>query len=174
MTVTDEQTGDSAPKNPRRRRWLAAAAAVVLVVVAFFGITGATGLSGPGWLHRYKYSELDDLASVVNTTAGDLRTADDCWRTTPSTKDAKRDPSGPLRDIARTDYVRSRVVIRGYASQSGRIDPNTHRAITDHLNTLFADHPEFSWAMVDIEPSPDGWSPLVSCKLVTHGWITGF
>ncbi len=130
VTVTDQAAGE-APKKRRRRRWLAAAAAVVLVVVAFFGITGATGLAGPGWTHRYKYSELGHLAAAVNNDAGDLRTADDCWRTTPSKDDAKRDPNGPLREIARTDYVRSRVVIRGYASQSGRIDANTQRAIID-------------------------------------------
>ena len=112
---------------------------VVLIVVAFFGITGATGLTGPAWMHRYQYSELGDLAAAINANAGDLRTADDCWRTTPSKDDAKRDPTGPLREIARTDYVRSRVVVRGYASQSGKIDANTTRAITDSLDNLFAE-----------------------------------
>ena len=28
--------------------------------------------------------------------------------------------------------------------------------------------------MMVLEPSPDGWSPLVPCRLVTRGWITGF
>lgn len=172
--MTEEQAGDTTPPKQRRRRWLVVAAAAVLVVITFVGITGATGLAGPGWLHRYKYRELGDLAAAVNADAGDLRTPDDCWRTTPSKDDAKRDPNGPLREIARTDYIRSRVVVRGYASQSGKIDSTTRRAINDHLNALFAEHPEYSWAMVDLEPSPDGWSPLVSCRLVTHGWITGF
>jgi hypothetical protein len=175
VTVINEEPTEAAPPKKRRRRtWLAVAVAAALVLVAFFGITGATGLTGPQWLHRYQYSELGDLAAAINADAGDLRTPDDCWRTSPSTDGAKRDPNGPLREIARTDYVRSRVVVRGYASQAGKIDSTTNRAITDHLNALFASRPEFSWAMVDLEPSPDGWSPLVSCRLVTHGWITGF
>jgi hypothetical protein len=159
---------------PRRRRWLVGGLAILVLLVGFFAVTALVGLGGPAWMHRYRYSELSNLATTVNASAGPLRTPDDCWRTTPSKGDSKRDPDGPLRTIARVDYVRSRVVVRGYANQSGVIDTSTLRAITQQLDGLVADHPEFSWAMVEIEPSPDGWSPLVSCKLVTRGWITGF
>ncbi len=176
VTSTDTSPAEPGPprKKRRRRAWLVVAGAAVVVVVGFFGITGATGLAGPGWMHRYTYGELSDLAAAINTEAGDLRTPDDCWRTTASTGGAKRDPNGPLRDIARVDYVRSRVVVRGYANQSGRIDPTTLRAIDGRMSAFFTSHPQFSWAMVELEPSPDGWSPLVSCRLVTRGWITGF
>jgi hypothetical protein len=173
--VTDPaEPAATEPVHRRRLRWLAAGAAVVILVVGFLGITGATGLGGPRWMQRYQYSELSDLAALVNDGAGALRTADDCWRTTPSKGDSKRNPDGPLRDIAKVDYLRSRVVVRGYANQSGIIDATTHRAINQKLDELFAAHPELSWNMVILEPSPDGWSPLVSCKLVTRGWIVGF
>jgi hypothetical protein len=163
------------PRFSRRRRWwLAGAAFAVVLVVGFFGITGATGLHAPGWLERYKYSELSDLAAAVNAEAGDLRTADDCWRTVPSKDDAKRDPNGPLRDIARVDFIRSRVVLRVYANESGKIDQTTYRAVIDRLDAFFAKNSRYSWDMLKVEPSPDGWSPLVSCRLVTRGWITGF
>lgn len=151
-----------------------AVAAVVAIVVAFFGATGATGLNAPGWMHRYSYGELDDLADRVNAEAGDLRTPDDCWRTLPSRDDAKRDPNGPLRDIAKVDYIRSRVVVRVYANESGQIERSTHRTVVERLNALFAAEPRYSWQMVKLEASPDGWSPLVSCRMVTRGWIVGF
>lgn len=173
-TGTDQDEVEQ-PASPRRRRkWLVAAAITAALAVGFFGVTGATGLNAPGWMERYKYSELRSLAGAVNTEAGDLRTADDCWRTVPSKDDAKRDPNGPLRDIAKVDYIRSRVVVRIYANESGKIDQTTYRAVIDRLDGFFARTPQYSWDMVKLEPSPDGWSPLVSCRLVTRGWIIGF
>jgi len=114
------------------------------------------------------------LADAVNAEAGDLRTPDDCWRTTPSTDDAHRDPDGPRREIAKVDYVRSRVVVRGYANQSGIIDRTTLRALNERLDAVMTSDAGFARSMIDVEPSPDGWSPLVSCRLVTRGWIAGF
>lgn len=177
MTATDDPspTDDAAPDAPRRRRgWLVVVGAIVIVVIGFFAVTGATGLGGPSWLHRYPYGELRTLANAVNADAGALRTPDDCWRTTPTTDDAHRDPEGPLRDIAEVDYLRSRVVVRGYANQSGIIDRTTRRSLDDRIDAIVASNPGFSRSMMVLEPSPDGWSPLVSCRLVTRGWITGF
>jgi hypothetical protein len=168
----DPDSGSDRPSR-RSRRALVAAAVAIVVVIAFFAVTGVTGLDAPGWMHRYPYGDLSDLATRVNAEAGDLRTPDDCWRTLPSTDDAKRDPDGPLRDIAKVDYVRSRVVVRVYANESGQIDRTTQRIVDGRLEELFADSP-YSWSMVELEPSPDGWSPLVSCRLVTRGWIFGF
>lgn len=172
--ATDLDDGTDRTALPRRRKWLAAAAILLVILIGFFGITGATGLRAPGWMERYKYTELSSLATAVNNEAGDLRTADDCWRTVPSKDGTKRDPDGPLRDIARVDYIRSRVVVRIYANESGKIDQTTYRTAIDRLDSFFANHPQYSWDMLKIEPSPDGWSPLVSCRLVTRGWITGF
>lgn len=168
--------GPEPPAEPtaRSRRWLAAGVAALVGVVAFFAVTGITGLDAPGWMRRYPYADLGQLADRVSAEAGDLRTPDDCWRTLSAKDDAERNPDGPLRDIARVDYVRSRVVVRVYASESGRVDRTTQRIVNERLAALFSADPRFSWQMVKLEPSPDGWSPLVSCRLVTRGWIFGF
>jgi hypothetical protein len=172
---TDRAGAAPTPNWPRRHpRFVVAAIVLVVAATAFVGITGATGLEGPGWLHRYPYRDLGRLADTINAEAGELRTPDDCWRTTPSTDDATRDPAGPLREIAKVDYVRSRVVVRVYASESGRVDGLTRHSVTNRLDRLFDSDDELSWDMVELEPSPDGWSPLVSCRLVTRGWILGF
>jgi hypothetical protein len=172
------ETVDTSPRahgqRPHRRRALVALACVLGVVVMFLGVTAVTGLGGPEWMRRYPQTDLRDLAARINDDAGALRTPDDCWRMTSSKDGVERDPSGPLRDIARVDYLRSRVVVRVYAAESGRIDPTTHNAVIDRLGAVFAADPRYSWSMVVVEPSPDGWSPLVSCRLVTRGWITGF
>ena len=62
-----------------------------------------------------------------------------------------------------------------------RIALNYHLNIIDGMQTrtafgtkLFDANPQYSWEMVKIEASPDGWSPLVSCRLVTRGWVLGF
>jgi hypothetical protein len=173
-TGNPSSVGSSGASSRRARRWIVAGA-LAAVVVAFFAITGIVGLDAPGWAKRYPYGELSDLAARVNAEAGDLRTPDDCWRTLTDEDDgAERDPAGPLRDIAKVDYVRSRVVVRVYANESGRIDATTRRIVDERLESLFAASPEFEWQMVKLEPSPDGWSPLVSCRLVTRGWIFGF
>lgn len=161
-------------RSPWARRGLVAGAALAVLVVAFVAITGVTGLDAPGWMHRYPYDELGDLAQRINDEAGTLRTPDDCWRTVRSRDDVKRDPDGPLRDVARVDYLRSRVVVRMYASESGRVDRPTRRIVEERLQRLIDAEPRFSWNMVKLEPSPDGWSPLMSCPLVTRGWIFGF
>lgn len=173
-TATDEPAprdasqADAAPRTAWHQRRLARAAAVVLaVVVAFFAVTGVTGLPAPGALKRYPYGELSALSDRVNEAAGEYRTADDCWRDL-------RNSAGPLRSIAAVDYVRSRVVVRAYASESGNIDPDTFEAVTNAIDEVVRSDGRFSWAMVQIEPSPDGWSPLVSCRLVTRGWISGY
>jgi hypothetical protein len=175
VTAADEEPVDE-PSIDRRlpRRWLVVIGVAAIVVVGFFAITGVTGLAGPSWLHRYPYGDLRALADAVNTDAGPLRTPDDCWRTTPSTDDARRDPDGPLREIAKVDYLRSRVVVRAYANQSGLIDRTTRRAVLERIDAVETSNPAFSRSMIVLEPSPDGWSPLVSCRLVTRGWITGF
>lgn len=138
------------------------AALLVLVVVTSF-----TGLSGPGPLSRYRYAELHDLATAIDEQAGDLRTPDDCWR-------ELNGATGPIREIARVDVLRSRVVVRAYASASGRIDPVTATAVDQGIRRAIATDARFSRDMVIVEPSPDGWSPLVSCRLVIRRWVTGF
>jgi hypothetical protein len=158
---------DEPPTRPRRRPLVIIALAVGAVAVLFFGITAFTGLAGPGMLTRYPYGELGDLAAAIEQRAGDIRTPDDCWRELEGA-------TGPIREIARVDYLRSRVVVRAYAADSGRIEPVTFRAITDRIDEVIALDPDFSWQMVQIEASPDGWSPLVSCRLVTRGWLVGF
>ena len=55
------------------------------------------------WLHRYPYGDVARSGRRGQRRGGALRTPDDCWRTTPSTDDADRDPDGPLRDIADVD-----------------------------------------------------------------------
>jgi hypothetical protein len=178
MTETGEST--DAPdatrgrRVRRRRRLIVPAAVVGTVVVLFLVVTAFTGLGGPEWMRRYPYGDLRDLAGRINAEAGDFRTPDDCWRTAPSKDGVSRDASGPLRDIAKVDYVRSRVVVRAYAAESGRVDWSTQKTVTDRLDALFDGDPQFSWAMIQLEPSPDGWSPLVSCRLVTRGSVTGF
>ncbi len=158
---------DEPRTRPRRRLLVITALALGAAAVLFFGVTAFTGLAGPGMLTRYPYRELGDLAAAIDNQADDIRTPDDCWRELEGA-------TGPIREIARVDYLRSRVVVRAYAAQSGRIEPATFRAITDRIDEVMAENPDFSWQMVQIEPSPDGWSPLVSCRLVTRGGLVGF
>ena len=87
---TDRAGAAPTPNWPRRHpRFVVAAIVLVVAATAFVGITGATGLEGPGWLHRYPYRDLGRLADTINAEAGELRTPDDCWRTTPSTDDGR-------------------------------------------------------------------------------------
>jgi len=163
---TDGQAADDAgaPPGPRRRRrcWLVAGA-TVLAVIVFLGVTGFTGLPAPGALERYRYADLRSLANAVNDDAGDLRTPDDCWRKLEGN-------DGPLRSIAAVDYVRSRVVVRAYAWQSGVIAADTFNTIVDRIDRIITADPAYSWGMVSIEGSPDGWSPLLSCPRVLRGY----
>lgn len=158
----------------RRRVALVVASAIAAVLVGFLAVTAATGLPGPGALERHRVGELRALADAIHDEAGDLRTPDDCWRTLPSKDGEVRDPTGPLRSIAEVDHLRSRVVVRVYANESGRIDATTRQAVRVRLDEVLGRDPRFSENMLLLEPSPDGWSPLVSCRLVTRGWVIGF
>jgi hypothetical protein len=143
---------------------------VAVALVLFVGVTAVTGLPGPGPLERHPVSTLGDLADAVHAEAGPLRTPDDCWRTTYR---ARRDdaPDGPPRPIARVDWLRSRVVVRVYADQRGRVDWGTSGAVRRILAAIVDGDPRFDDDMVITEPSPDGWSPLMSCERVTRGWL---
>ena len=44
------------------------------------------------------------------------------------------DDGHDFRDIAEVDYLRSRVVVRGYANQSGIIDRTTRRSLDDRID----------------------------------------
>jgi hypothetical protein len=155
------------PHRPRRRLTIALIVGSALLVVGFLGVTALTGLAGPGMLRRYPYRDLSALAESIDDLAADIRTPDDCWRELHGN-------DGPIRQVVRVDHLRSRVVVRAHARTSGRIDPSTFRAVTDRIDEAIASNPRYSWQMVQIEPSPDGWSPLVSCRLVTRGWTIGF
>ena len=153
----------------RTRRWWLWAVAALALAAAVLGITSLTGLTGPGPLTRYPKATLDDLVAAVHADAGELRTPDDCWRTTyrASVDEA---PDGPPRPIAAVDHLRSRVVVRAHADQVGRIDPRTRREIDRRLDAIVGEDARFEPGMVRVEASPDGWSPLMSCPLVIRGW----
>lgn len=149
---------------PGRWRKVRTVAAIVLAaVVVFLAVTAVTGLPAPGALRRHPYRELRALADRVNADAGPIRTPDDCWRTL-------YDAEGPLREIAAVDHVRSRVVVRIYSGNRGTVDPTTYNAVVERLDALVTADPRFGWGMIQLEASPDGWSPLVSCRLVTRGY----
>ncbi len=159
--------GDPAPDTPPSRRWrkrvLVGGAAVLAAVTVFVAVTAATGLPAAGPLHRYPYGELASLRDQVNADAGDIRTPDDCWRELSG-------DDGPLRDIAAVDLLRSRVVVRIYSGNVGEVDPWTYNAVVGRLDAIVRSDPDLRWGMIQIEASPDGWSPLVSCRLVTRGY----
>jgi hypothetical protein len=152
----------------RRRRIVAAsAAAVVAVAAAFVVVTAFTGLPGPGVLRRYEASQLEAMVDAVHEQAGPLRTPDDCWQTL--------DPDFTevdTRAIASVDWVRSRVVVSMRADNVGNVDPRTRAAVEDRLQTVVEEHPELTLDMVELEASPEGWSPLMSCALVVRGFGT--
>lgn len=164
--MADEHDPPTAGFVRRHRRAVAIAGSAALVVVLFGAVTAFTGLSAPGALQRYRYGDLRHLATEINATAGDLRTPDDCWR-------ALTDSTGPLRDIAKVDYVRSRVVVRLYTRAAGRVDRGT-RAMADRaIDALLTVNPDLSRDMIEMEASPDGWSPTLSCRLTTGGRLAG-
>jgi hypothetical protein len=149
----------------RRRRLTAIAAGVVVAVASFLVLTAYTGLPGPGPLRRYKASQLEEMVDAVHADAGDLRTPDDCWQTLRSDQ-----PSGDRRPVATVDWVRSRVVIGMRSDNIGEVDPRTRREIERRIDAIVAAHPGLTTDMVVLEPSPEGWSPLMSCTLVVRGW----
>jgi hypothetical protein len=168
--IAPDPATDAAGPSRRPRRWPWWLAACALVLVAAVAITAVTGLPGPGPFERYRVATLHDLVDAIHAEAGDLRTPDDCWRTTFR---AQRDdaPDGPPRPIAAVDWLRSRVVVRVHADAIGRVDPRTAEAVRRRIAALVAAHPEFEAGMVVTEPSPDGWSPLMDCRRVTRGWL---
>jgi hypothetical protein len=149
----------------RRRRLAAIAAGVVVAVAAFLVLTAFTGLPGPGPLRRYKASQLQELVDAVHADAGDLRTPDDCWQTLRADH-----PSGGRRPVATIDWVRSRVVIGMHSDNIGEVDQRTRAEIERRVDAIVAAHPDLTVDMVVLEPSPEGWSPLMSCGLVVRGW----
>jgi len=165
--ATPTPVRDDAPPAPdrptRRRRGLVVVAALTVAVALFLGVTGVVGLPAPGALRRHPYRELHRLAERINTDAGAIRTPDDCWR-------QLYDREGPLREIAAVDHLRSRVVVRIYSGNRGSVDPTTYNAVVERVDGIITAAPSFSWGMVQLEASPDGWSPLVSCRLVTRGY----
>lgn len=146
-----------------RRRWLKIAGGALAVAVLFITTTAFTGLDAPGSLRRYKVNELRALAARLNEDAGDHSTPDDCWRRVHGA-------SGPGRPIAGVNYLTSRVELHIYGGRFGRVEPSTFRAVTDRADAIIGSHDDWSWSMVQTEVSPDGWSPLVSCALVTRGY----
>lgn len=151
----------------RRRRLAALAGALVAVAAVFLVVTAFTGLPGPGPLRRYQASELRELADAIHADAGPLRTPDDCWRTLEPGYLEATDRGG--RPIATVDWVRSRVVVGMRADLRGRVPGNTRKAVEDRLEAIVADHPGLSMAMVELEATPEGWSPLMDCRLVLRG-----
>src|SRR4051794_20562305 len=152
----------------RRRRVAAIAAGVVVAVTGFLVITAFTGLPAPGALRRYRASQLQEMVDAVHADAGDLRTPDDCWQTLEPDF-----PSGDRRPVASIDWVRSRVVVVMRADNVGTVDSRTRREVESRIEDLVADDPDLSMAMVELEASPEGWSPLMSCTLVVRGY-SGF
>jgi hypothetical protein len=150
----------------RRRRIAATIAAALLgVIVVFLVVTAFTGLPGPGALKRYRATQLEAMVDAVHEQAGPLRTPDDCWQTlSPDFTEVN------TRAIASVDWVRSRVVVRMRADNVGTVDPRTRVAVEERLQTVVAEHPELSLDMVELEASPEGWSPLMSCALVVRGF----
>jgi hypothetical protein len=149
----------------RRRRLAAIAAGVGIAVTAFLALTAFTGLPGPGPLRRYKASELHEMVDAIHADAGDLRTPDDCWQTLRSDY-----PSGDRRPVATIDWVRSRVVVGMRSDNIGEVEPRTRAEVERRVDAIVAAHPDLSTDMVVLEPSPEGWSPLMSCGLVVRGW----
>ena len=149
----------------RRRRLAAIAVGVVVVLAGFLAVTAFTGLPGPGPLRRYRASQLEELVDAIHADAGDTRTPDDCWQ------ELEPDfPSGDRRPVASVDWVRSRVVVAVRADNVGRVATRTRQEVDRRIAAVVAEHPGLSTDMVEIEASPEGWSPLMSCTLVLRGW----
>ena len=149
----------------RRRRLAALAVGGVALVALFLVITAFTGLPAPGPLRRYRASQLSELVDAVHSTAGPLRTPDDCWQTLEPDF-----PSGDPHPVATVDWVRSRVVVGMRSDNVGDVDDRTRAAVEQRLQEIIALHPGLSMGMVELEATPEGWAPLMSCSLVVRGW----
>lgn len=164
--VVDEREPSGPAENTGgrgRRRWLVVCGIVLVAVLIFFAVTAFTGLPVAGMFQRYRVADLQALSDRINEDAGPYRTPDDCWR-------MLNGASGPRRPIAGVDYLRSRVVVRTYAPLAGYTEASTFNVIVNRVDGVINSDSAFSWGMVELEPSPDGWSPLVSCSLVTQGY----
>jgi hypothetical protein len=148
-----------------RRRLIAVAGAVAGAFALFVAVTAFTGLPGPGPLRRYRASQLESMVSAIHADAGTERTPDDCWWTLSPDY-----PDGPHRPIAAVDWVRSRVIVDVRADNVGKVLDRTREAVEQRLEAIVATHPDLSMDMVELEASPEGWSPLMSCALVVRGW----
>ncbi len=164
----DSALAEPDASRPLILRGVIGAAVVLAVVAAALVVTGLTGLDAPGPLHRYRYVDLATLADLVDEQAGEIRTPDDCWRLIDD------DPDSPLRTIAKVDYLRSRVVVRLYARQLGKVDPSVRNAAEREIRAVIEANPEFTRDMVVTEASPDGWSPKVTCRVGQGNRIAGF
>ena len=133
----------------------------------FLVVTAFTGFPGPGVVRRYRAAQLREMVDAIHDDAGPLRTPDDCWRTLEPTYDGTGG-----RPIATIDWVRSRVVVGMRTDIRGRVAPATRRAIEERLDEIAADHPDLPRAMIELEATPEGWSPLMDCKLVVRGFVS--
>lgn len=132
----------------------------------FLVVTAFTGFPGPGPLRRYRATQLSELVDAIHADAGPLRTPDDCWRTLEPTYDGQGG-----RPIATVDWVRSRVVVGMRSDIKGLVDPRTRRAVEAHLDAILTEHPDLSRSMLEIEATPEGWSPTMDCALVVRGFL---
>ena len=148
----------------RRRRLLTVAAGGLGVVVLAMAVTAFTGLPAPGPLRRYRAEDLRALVDAVHAEAGALRTPDDCWQLLEPGP-----PTDDRRPVASIDWVRSRVVVAVRADNVGRVDGRTRRAVDSRLRAIADADPDLTMGMVEVEASPEGWSPLMSCGLVLQG-----
>jgi hypothetical protein len=149
----------------RRRRLAALAVGGLALVALFLVLTAFTGLPGPGPLRRYRASQLSEMVDAVHSTAGPLRTPDDCWRTLEPDF-----PTGDPGPVATVDWLRSRVVIGMRSDNLGAVPDRTRAAVEQRLHEIIALHPDLSMGMVELEATPEGWAPLMSCPLVVRGW----
>ncbi len=159
------------PTGRRRRGRVGGCLAALAALAAFLGATAVTGLPGPGPLRRYPLAELNTMVELLHAEAGEIRTPDDCWRLLDDTPGSSE---GPLRDIAKVDHLRSRVVVRAWASDDGEADPLTLSRVSARIADVLERHPELDRGMIVVEPSPDGWEPNVSCARILRGPVTGF
>ncbi len=164
-TYQESPSEDASPR--RARPWVIGGLVALGAIVAFVAVTAVTGLPGPGPLRRYPASELDAMVELIHAEAGEIRTPDDCWRLLDHS-------DGPLRDIAKVDHLRSRVVVRAWASDDGESDPLTLNRVRARLADVLERHGDLDREMIVVEPSPDGWQPNVSCTRILRSPVTGF
>jgi len=80
---------------------LAMTAVLLIGCGIFVVVTSYTGLPGPGAVHRYRTSELEDLADRINHSEG-------CWTTAGVTPEGQSQSPA----VASVDWLRSRVHLK--------------------------------------------------------------